>query len=312
LNPLQRATQRRISGALPPSRDAFACRRARALASARTMKDTQPYGTYAPTGLVARIAQQTGRISYASWAGRRLALFLRRVAIGLLRGAPLDVERYGARMRLYPYNNNCEKKVLFTPQFFDPEERELLRAKLQPGCTFLDIGANIGAYALFVAAFAGPRARILAVEPQPDVFDRLTYNIGQNPFGTVKAVACAIADKAGELTLFVDPRNRGESSLKIVGTNEGAQIRVPAVPLLDLALGEGIARIDAMKLDVEGAEDLILEPFLRAAPASLHPRLLIVENGTDQWQIDLPALLEQNGYRRIARTRLNLIFERAD
>lgn len=145
------------------------------------------------------------------------------------------MERFGARMRLHPYNNNCEKKVLFTPQFFDPEERALLASRLKPGCTFLDIGANIGAYALFVAAFAGPGARILAVEPQPDVFDRLTYNIAQNPFGTVKAVACAVADKAGELTLFVDPRNRGESSLKIVGTNEGAQIRVPAVTLLGLA-----------------------------------------------------------------------------
>ncbi|MCJ2032909.1 FkbM family methyltransferase [Methylobacterium sp. J-068] len=274
------------------------------------MKDMQPYGTYAPTGLVARIAERTGRLTYGSWGGRRLSLFLRRIAIGLLHGEPLDVERYGARMRLYPYNNNCEKKVLFTPQFFDPEERDLLKARLSPGCTFLDIGANIGAYALFVAAFAGPRARILAIEPQPDVFDRLTYNIAQNPFGTVKALACAVADKAGELTLFVDPRNRGESSLKIVGTNEGAQIRVPAVTLLDLARSEGIARIDAMKLDVEGAEDLILEPFLRAAPVSLHPVLLIVENGTDQWQIDLPALLEQHGYRRIARTRLNLIFER--
>ncbi len=32
---------------------------------------------------------------------------------------------------------------------------------------FLDIGANIGAYALYVAAFAGPAARIIAVEPQP-------------------------------------------------------------------------------------------------------------------------------------------------
>jgi len=275
------------------------------------MKDTQPYGAHAPTGLVARIAARTSRLPYRSWAARRLALFLRRIGIGLLRGRPLDVERYGARMRLYPYNNNCEKKVLFTPQFFDPEERELLRARLAPGCTFLDIGANIGAYALFVAAFAGPRARLLAVEPQPDVFDRLTYNIGQNPFGTVKAVACAVADKAGELTLFVDPRNRGESSLKIVGTNEGAQIRVPAVTLLDLARSEGITRIDAIKLDVEGAEDLILEPFFRTAPASLHPRLLLVENGTDQWQIDLPALLQANGYRLLARTRLNLIFERA-
>ncbi|KQP40457.1 FkbM family methyltransferase [Methylobacterium sp. Leaf106] len=270
----------------------------------------QPFGTYAPRGLVARITDRTVTLSGKSWAGRRIGFFLRRLAITMLHGRPLDVERFGARMRLHPYNNNCEKKVLFTPQFFDPEERALLASRLKPGCTFLDIGANIGAYALFVAAFAGSGARILAVEPQPDVFDRLTYNIAQNPFGTVKAVACAVADKAGELTLFVDPRNRGESSLKIVGTNEGAQIRVPAVTLLGLAQGEGITRIDAIKLDVEGAEDLILEPFFREAPVSLHPRLLVIEDGTAQWQIDLVGLLEGRGYRQIARTRLNLIFER--
>ena len=161
-----------------------------------------------------------------------------------------------------------------------------------------------------MAALTGPRARILAVEPQPDVFDRLTYNIGQNPFGTVKAIACAVADRAGELTLFIDPRNRGESSVKIVGTHKSAAIRVPAVTLLSLCRSEGIERIDAIKLDVEGAEDLILEPFLREAPESLRPALLIVEDGTEQWQLDLPALLEGYGYRRIARTRLNLVFER--
>ncbi|WP_336485597.1 FkbM family methyltransferase [Methylobacterium nigriterrae] len=274
------------------------------------MKDTQPYGTYAPAGLVARIAERTGRIATGTWRGRRLALLLRRIAISLLRGRPLDVERFGARMRLHPYNNNCEKKVLFTPQFFDPQERAILKARLPADCVFLDIGSNIGAYALFVAAFAGPRARILAVEPQPDVFDRLTYNIAQNPFGTVKAVACAVADKSGELTLFIDPRNRGESSLKIVGTNEGAQIKVPAVTLLDLVRNEGITRIDAVKLDVEGAEDLILEPFLREAPESLLPTLLLVENGIDQWQLDLPRLLGSYGYREIARSQLNLVFER--
>ena len=272
--------------------------------------DAPSYGTYAPTGLVARIAERTQTLSDRTWAGRRLALFLRRVAISLLRGRPLDVVRYGARMRLHPYNNNCEKKVLFTPQFFDPEERAFLKNRLAEDAVFLDIGANIGAYALFVAGFTGPRARILAVEPQPDVFDKLIYNIGQNPFGTVKAVACAVADKAGALTLFVDPRNRGESSVKIVGTNQGSAIRVPAVTLLGLCRSEGIARIDAVKLDVEGAEDIILEPFLREAPASLHPTLILVENGTDQWQIDLPALLVSYGYAQVARTRLNLVFER--
>ncbi|WP_298952428.1 FkbM family methyltransferase [uncultured Methylobacterium sp.] len=273
-------------------------------------QNPQPFGTYAPSGLVRWIVGQTQRLPEEAWSGRRLALFLRRCAITLLKGRPLDVERYGARMRLHPYNNNCEKKVLFTPQFFDAAERRILAERLGPDCVFLDIGANIGAYALFVAALAGPGARILAVEPQPDIFDRLTFNIAQNPFGTVKAVDCAIADKAGELTLFVDPRNRGESSLKVVGTQENAAIRVPAVTLLDLVRGEGITRIDAMKLDVEGAEDLILDPFLREAAPALRPRLLVIEDGTDLWQTDLTALLTGYGYRRLARTRLNLIFER--
>ena len=274
------------------------------------MKDSKPYGTYAPTGLVARIAQRTQTLDEHSWRGRRMAMLLRRIAISMLGGKPLDVERYGARMRLHPYNNNCEKKVLFTPQFFDSQERAILKERLSDDAVFLDVGANIGAYALFVAGLTGPRARILAVEPQPDVFDRLTYNIAQNPFGTVKAIACAVADRAGELTLFIDPRNRGESSVKIVGTHKSAAIRVPAVTLLSLCRSEGIERIDAIKLDVEGAEDLILEPFLREAPESLRPALLIVEDGTEQWQLDLPALLEGYGYRRIARTRLNLVFER--
>lgn len=274
------------------------------------MSDTKPYGTYEPAGLVAAITRRTNRIPAESWHGRRLALFLRRIAISLLAGKPLDVTRYGARMRLHPYNNNCEKKVLFTPQFFDPEERAILEARLPKDCVFLDIGANIGAYALCVAAFSGRDARIVAVEPQPDVFDRLSYNIAQNPFHTIKAVACAVADKAGELTLFIDPRNRGESSLRIVGTNEGARITVPAVTLLQLLRSEGLTRIDAVKLDVEGAEDLILEPFLREAPESLLPRLLLIENGIGQWQLDLPRHLEGYGYRELTRSRLNLVFER--
>lgn len=274
------------------------------------MSDPRPYGTYAPAGLVAAITRRTNSIGTENWYGRRLALMLRRIAISLLGGKPLDVTRYGARMRLHPYNNNCEKKVLFTPQFFDPQERALLKDRLPQDCVFLDIGANIGAYALFVAAFAGPQARIVAVEPQKDVFERLSFNIAQNPFHTVKAVACAVADKTGELTLFIDPRNRGESSLRIVGTNEGAQVTVPAVTLLDLLRNEGLTRVDAIKLDVEGAEDLILEPFLREAPESLLPRVLLIENGTGQWQLDLPKLLEEHGYRQLPPSRLNLMFER--
>lgn len=273
------------------------------------MNEPAPFGSYRPSGLAGWIIERTQTLPY-SWLGRRIHVLLRRIAIPLLKKSPLDVERLGARMRLEPYNNICDKKVLFTPQFFDPDEMALLKARVGDGFTFVDVGANIGAYSLFVAAHAGQNARILAIEPQPDVFERLTYNIRQNPFGTVKAVACAVADKPGELTMFLDGKNRGESSVKVVAQSQDGTIRVPATTLLALVRQEGFERIDAIKLDVEGAEDIILEPFFRDAPEALYPPLIIIEKGGGQWQIDLPALLEARGYAKLRETRLNLIFER--
>jgi FkbM family methyltransferase len=273
------------------------------------MNETAPYGTYAPRGIVRWILDRTRGLP-DTWVGMRLVFLLRRVAIKALRGAPVDIEALGARMRLHPYNNVSEKRVLFTPQFFDPEELGILKSRLKDGFTFIDVGANIGGYTLSVASFAGPTARILAVEPQPDVFDRLTYNIGLNPYGTVKAIACAIADKPGELTLFLDPRNSGESSVKVVASSQARTIRVPATTLLDLLGKEGLGHVDAIKLDVEGAEDIILEPFFRDAPASLHPSLLVVEDGTRQWETDLLGMLAAKGYRTLAKTRRNIVLER--
>jgi len=274
------------------------------------MNDSRPFGAFAPSGLTRWVIERTRELP-SGWVGRRLALMMRRLVTQSLKGLPLDLETFGVRMRLYPYNNICEKRILFTPQYFDAQELKLLASRIKPGFTFVDVGANVGWYTLFVAGKAGANSRILAIEPQPEIFDRLTFNISQNPFGTVKAIACAVADKTGELTLFVDPKNRGESSLKIVGSSQTDAIRVPAVTLLDLFKREGFTHVDAIKLDVEGAEDLILDPFFRDAPVSLHPSLLIIEDGRDRWQTDLPKLLLGKGYRLILQTRMNLVFERA-
>jgi FkbM family methyltransferase len=273
------------------------------------MSDSAPFGAYAPSGVTAWILDRT-RAATNVWLSKRISFLLRRIAIRRLKGKPVDIEALGAQMRLHPYNNVCEKRVLFTPQFFDPEEREILRRHIRDGFVFVDIGANIGAYSLFVAAQAGASARILCVEPQPDIYDRLVFNIRQNPGAAIKAVDCAVADKPGELTLFIDPRNSGESSVKIVGSGQAKAIKVPATTLLDLVTQEGYGHVDALKLDVEGAEDIILEPFLRQAPEAVRPRLIIVEDGSSRWQIDLPKLLEEFGYRLVTKTKLNFVYER--
>jgi FkbM family methyltransferase len=276
------------------------------------MNDSRPFGDFAPSGLTRWVIDRTRGLP-EGWAGRRLALMLRHLAMKMLKGPPLDLETFGVRMRLYPYKNVCERRLLFTPQYFDADELKVLTSRIKDGFTFIDVGSNVGWYALFLAQEAGPAVstRILAVEPQPEIFDRLIYNIRQNPSCTIKAVDCAVADKTGELTLFLDPLNRGEASLKIVNSSQTDAIRVPAVTLLDLLNREGLTRVDAIKLDVEGAEDLVLDPFFRDAPASLYPSLFIVANVPERWQSDVVGLLKSKGYQPILETKMNLVFERA-
>jgi FkbM family methyltransferase len=271
--------------------------------------DTSAFGSHRPSPFVDRLMQSTRRQAN-SWTGRRVAYLLRRLALRRLHG-PVDTQALGANLRLYPFSNICEKRILFTPQYFDPQEIELIRSRIGEGFVFIDVGANIGAYALAVAAEAGPTAQVVAVEPQPEIFERLAYNIGQNPFGTIKAVACAIADHNGEVTLFLDNSNRGQSSVKIMSSDytSSAIAKVPAKTLLALARDERLSRIDAAKLDVEGAEDLILEPFLRDAPRSLWPRLLLVGNVVERWHRDVRKTLTDQGYRLVLETRHNLGFE---
>jgi len=274
----------------------------------RTVVDAAPFGRYAPKGLCAVALRATRRCS-TGWLGKRTAFLLRGLAVRWLRGRPLDVVSFGAPMRLYPQRNVAEKRLAFTPQYFDAPERALLAARLKGDFVFLDVGASVGGYALFAARMGGPRARILAVEPLPELFERLVYNIGQSACANVKAVGCALLDIDGEITLFVNQGNQGETSARIVGAESGAaRIRAPAKTLLTLAREEGYDRIDAIKLDIEGAEELVLEPFLRDAPRTLWPRLIVMEFTLLPVAATLETRLRSLGYSEILRTGENVAY----
>jgi FkbM family methyltransferase len=242
----------------------------------------------------------------SDWASRRLAFFLRSMAIKRLGEKPIDIESVGARMRLYPRNNVVEKRLLFTPQYFDAPERALLSQRLRDDCVFIDVGASVGGYALFVAAQVGPRARILAIEPSPEIFERLVFNIRQNDFANVKALSCALADHDGEITLFVHTDNNGETSVRVVsGEVASAQLRVPARSLLSVPQDEGYERLDAIKLDIEGAEDLVLD----ALPLALWPHLILMEYTLLPGGATLEQRLRRPGYHDILRTGENVAYE---
>src|ERR1700681_3829987 len=162
-----------------------------------------PFGALVPNPFDQAIMALTSRLP-DNWAGLKLAMALRRlVTMRMEPTGALDVERWRLRMRLHPRDNGCEKNLLFTPQMYEPTELKELGADIarasqrQALFVFVDIGANVGLFSLFVAAHAGRGARIFAVEPEPGNLQRLAFNVGVNPQVPIKILPIGLSDEAG-------------------------------------------------------------------------------------------------------------------
>src|SRR5262245_13277472 len=266
-----------------------------------------PFGCYEPTPLQSYLIA-IGRRLPRNWAGRRMASLIRSF-LKRYSGRPIDVIRLGSRMRLYPRSNSSEKRLMATPQFFDAIEMALLEKQLTKDFVFLDVGANAGAYSLFVANRVGRSGRIIAVEPHPTALARLNCNLALNGIDWAKVVPAALSDHNGTVSLFVNERNIGGSSM-LSGRRPDLvtrSIEVECRSLSRLVQEEELTRIDAIKLDVEGAEDRILVPYLSEAPPALLPRFLIIEDNRSVWKDDLLGLLERSGYVTQATVNGNLV-----
>jgi len=145
-----------------------------------------PFGTYAlpPTREAWRV-KATGYKD--SRIGRLRISHARKKALANEEG-PFDIEvDQGVLARLYPLGNRCEKRAFAGIQIWDAPEREALnQAIIASGDVpfiFLDVGANVGLYSLYVNAYAKSvqkDARIIAIEPGVETCARLEVNIAAN------------------------------------------------------------------------------------------------------------------------------------
>ncbi|MEJ0077658.1 MAG: FkbM family methyltransferase [Alphaproteobacteria bacterium] len=270
--------------------------------------DASPWGTHLPNANERAVLAVT-RAMPDNWLGLRLAILFRRLAMGRIGEGCRDTILWGMRLRLYPRRNGCEKNALFTPQMFDTMERRVLAEAVRSkhgGLTFVDIGANVGLYSLYLASCGD--VRTLAIEPQPGILERLRFHLAANPSAKVDVQAVALSDHEGEAMLVLNASDSGGTHIdKQDGRQDaGERISVPCKPLLAVLSEAGITSIDALKIDVEGAEDIVLAPFLRDAPASLLPRLILIEDTRGFWGLDLFALLGSRGYTEQERSRQNV------
>jgi len=181
------------------------------------------------------------------------------------------------KMLLDP-DDYVSRQILETGQW-ERDSWRVVQQHLQNGATFIDVGAHIGYYSLKAAPVVGPSGRVLAIEPNPDTVRKLRDNIQASGARSVTVEPVACADTEGTLELFAAPEaNTGETSLSRANASQsGAAVnsyQVRARPLDDIIRDAGVSRVDAVKIDVEGAELLVLKGA-RETMARFHPMILV-------------------------------------
>ena len=107
---------------------------------------------------------------------------------------PIDWQVDGAAFRLRLEGNGTDIGLLLKPDF-DGTEIAFLAEAAKDG-VFVDVGANIGAYTMLVAAAAG-RCRVLAIEPLATLAAQLRTNVALNGFREVTVMEHAVGEVEG-------------------------------------------------------------------------------------------------------------------
>ena len=226
---------------------------------------------------------------------------------------PFDISHDKMRFRLYPAENYCDRVLFGRGELPERVEHEALLGVLKPGTIFVDIGANVGTYSIFVSATLNGDCTVLALEPHPRTFQKLVFNLQANNMPTDTVHNVGVGPTRGKMELWSDGgSNIGHTSMVKEGTsNPKISHDVDIIPLTDLLTENSISRIDVLKIDIEGFEDQALAPFFDAADDSLWPHHILIEIAHQSlWQRDLMAMLDERGYEEVFRTPENRLLSR--
>lgn len=185
---------------------------------------------------------------------------------------------------------------------YEPELPWLL-SQLQPGDTFIDVGANIGIYSIHAARKVGPTGRVFSVEPSSGAAAMLTKNVASNGLSEiVSIVRAAASDKSGRLFLSGNPHQW--NSLKLSATPPGGEITATTIDGMLSSANVSIRNVKCIKIDAEGLE---LE-VLQGADAALQKFLpvIVFENTFERTRKETPDWLKSKGYSVYFLTKAGL------
>jgi FkbM family methyltransferase len=169
----------------------------------------------------------------------------------------------------------------------------------------IDAGSNIGMATIYFKSVY-PQSEIICFEPGPETFAILKNNIALNSLKGVDAQQMAVMDQEGSIDFFMHPDRPGLQGVSHWPDAEGVRsrkIEVKAMPLSSF-----ISRpVDLLKLDVEGAEELVINELVKSNKLGMVKEMLIEYHLHFVDQGDLPGFLKtlsQAGFKWQVHTEI--------
>lgn len=135
------------------------------------------------------------------------------------------------------------------------EARDLsaLRPFVTPGSTVIDVGANIGFFAVRFAQWTGPTGRVIAIEPEAANFASLSARIARRGVADrTTLVRAAVVEAPGQVFLQLNPDHPADH--RVADSGE----RVEAVSVDAMLEPHPESRVSLVKVDVQGGELRVL------------------------------------------------------
>ena len=170
------------------------------------------------------------------------------------------VQVNGYKLSIIPNDTGISSELLMF-KTHEPITTKLISKKLTSGMICLDIGSNIGYYALLEHKLVGKEGKVIAIEPSPLNFQYLQKNIKLQDTNNILCYNFAAGNKNGETKFLIYAESNG--CMTIPDGEEakfpGKVIKVP-VKQIDTFLDEiKLEKVDFVRMDVEGYENYIFE-----------------------------------------------------
>ena len=131
----------------------------------------------------------------------------------------------------------------------------------KPGDTVVDVGAGLGEEITVYTGLVGPTGAVYAIEANPSVYGVVKEVVALNRFSNVQTFNLAINSRREKVRIDDAPNSYLSSSLQ--NLTKGTVYEIPGLPLETFCAEQGIAEIDLLKVNIEGAERFLSTAFSR-------------------------------------------------